>query len=825
MKAEHLGADCQNCPLRDAGFVPTQHPQGRPLSVAPDSVLRGEVLDASGKVVLGERKIAVVGEAPGFVETTYQKPFTGPSGKLLTSVLNHHGIRRSEVLLTNVCLCRPQDNATPPKAAIAACKPRLARELTEFGCTDILALGGTAGTLLVDNPGTITTLRIGPPKPLARWVHAGQSVLDGCHVIPTWHPAYCLRNADAFPALVTDVGKLKESNSEPWTEPEWRAADDPAHALQVIGRLQSLEGPLVLDIEVGFDKDEAFDHPNNYALLCVGIAYERGRAVVLGRRALADDAVVDGLRKLFRETPSGAPRKLIAHNGKFDLAGLYPVLGPLELWFDTMLASYCLDERPGNHGLKVLAVEKLGAPKYDDEIRKYIPRKGNYADIPEPILHKYNAYDVACTWALYEMFEESLTRTRMREVHDFLVKASNQLMYLELNGIAIDREYSNQLQSEYLARLEVIEAELDDIIRQSTGHIVDEEGELVWQKGINPRSPIQVKKYLDTQGVRVASTNEATLTVLLKRLPERAPCSRFVATLLRYRRQQKLYSTYIVGIRKRMYRGRIYTTYLLHGSTSGRLASRNPNLQNIVRDKEIRRQFSVSKPGNVFVQCDYKQAEARVMTFLAQDEYLREILSRQEPGYDFFNELSDQLYGVGNWKKEVERIRTKAFFYGIGYGREPYSIAQEYGMTPAEATRRYDAFMNLIPGIVAWQHGVQEHVLSGKPLITPFGRRRRFWLITEQNKKDVLNEALSYLPQSTASDICLRALIRLRPMLRGLGFLRLTIHDALVAECTEERQDEVSRLLAEVMAEEGRRFTDYVPWPVDISVGKSWGDL
>lgn len=800
MKAEHLGAECSTCPLRDAPYVPTAHPQGVVTSLPP----RGN----------GERKVAIVGEAPGFYEAElYGKPFTGPSGKLLATVLRHVGIKRSEVLLTNVCLCRPPDNATPPRAAISACKNRLAREIIDYGATDIVALGGTAGTLLVDHPGTITTLRVGPPKPLAFWVHGSEDPGRDIRVIPTWHPAYCLRSADAFPALVTDIGKLKEVSNGSWSEPVWRSFDDPADALKVIDELQQLEGPLVIDIEVGFDKDEGFDHPNNYSLLCVGICYARGKAVVLGERALADDDVANGLRTLLRS------HRLIGHNGKFDLEGLYPRLGALELWFDTMLASYCLDERPGNHGLKVLAVEKLGAPRYDEEIKKYVPRRGNYADIPRPILYRYNAFDVACTWELYELFSKRMDREQVRGVHDFLVSAANQLMYLELNGITIDQKYMAELAGQYLQRLSLIEDDLAEIVIGSTGHIDD--GPITY---INPRSPMQVKNYLETQGVKVASTNEATLTALLSRLSEGCAARRFAITLLRYRRQHKLYSTYIAGIRKRLYRGRIYTTYLLHGTTSGRLASRNPNLQNIVRDQEIRRQFSVSRPENVFVQCDYANAEARVMATLARDDYLRDILSNQTPGYKFFNELSDQLYGAGEWGKE-EYIRTKAFFYGIAYGRESYSIAQEFKVSAREADRQYREFLDLFPQVMQWQEDVRTRVLRGNPLVTPFGRRRRFWLITDQNKKEVLNEALSYLPQSTASDICLSALIRVRPMLRGLGFLRLTIHDALVAECAENRADEVSQLLSEVMVEEGRRFTDYVPFPVDVSIGKSWGDL
>lgn len=792
------GADCEVCPLRDGAMVPTQMPALEP----------------------GAQRIAIVGEAPGFSEATYGKPFMGPSGKLIKEVLRHQSVDPRKVMLTNVCLCRPPDNATPPKSAVAACKGRLARELREFAPTDIVALGGTAGTLLVDSPGTITSLRVGPPKTPARWLNAQDGTPLAARVIPTWHPAYCLRTADAFPALVTDIGKLKEDRREPWSEPSWRAFDDAPSALAAIEELYRLEGPLVVDIEVGFDKDVGFDHPNNFALLCVGIAYARGQAVVLGESALADGEVVNRLRQLLQSTSTGGSRRLVAHNGKFDLAGLYPTFGSLELWFDTMLASYCLDERPGNHSLGVLGIEKLGSPDWKHEIKKYIPKKGSYANIPRPILYKYNALDVCNTWLLFEMFEKQLEKQNLRELHDFLVRASNQLMYLELNGITIDRAYMAELEKAYLGRLEGIEETLDGIVITSTAHLGDEKK----MAGINPRSPMQVKKYLATQGANVASTNEETLHALLTRMPRGSAGRRFVETLLGYRRQHKLYSTYIAGFRKRMYRGRIYTTYLLHGTTSGRLASRNPNLQNVVRDAEIRRQFGVSKPGNVLIQCDYANAEARVMATLAQDEYLRQILSNQTPGYKFFNELSDQLYGPDKWGKE-EYIRTKAFFYGIAYGREAISIALEFKVPVATAQRQYDEFLGLFPQVMQWQESIKSHVLSGKPLITPFGRHRRFYLITDQNKKEVFNEALSFLPQSTASDICLSALIRVRPMLRGLGFVRLTIHDAIVVECAEERTGEVSELLSRTMAEEGARFTSYVPFPVDTSVGKSWGDL
>lgn len=627
--------------------------------------------------------------------------------------------------------------------------------------------------------------------------------------------------------MVTDIEKLNQSTLGAWEEPEWHYYDEPLMAATFLDNLirwQHATGKyeLVTDIEVGIEKDSAFDHPNMYQMLCVGLAWEKGQAGVIGEQALQSKQVWGRLIRLFRRS------RLVGHNGKFDLAGLYPHTGPLELWFDTMLAHYALDERPGTHGLKVLAVERLGAPAYDDEIKRFVPRGGNYAAIPREILYKYNALDVACTWNLYELFSAELDAPTtdewpypdlpvksLRDWHDFLVEASNQLMYLELNGITVDQQYNAYLSHEYLVKLGDAEEKLSELVKVATRGTIE---------GINPRSPKQVKEFYETQGLRLASTNKETLNGLAERLDPNSWAGQFTAGLLEHRFESKRYGTFVKGIRQRMYGGRVFTTYLLHGTTSGRLASRNPNLQNIVRDKAIRRQFVASKPGNVLVQADYKQAEGRAIAWLAQDEYLRDIFAN--PDKDLFDRLGLGLYkDLFDPKNKEQRVRTKAYFYGTAYGREHYSIAREYKLQLEEARRELEAFRASIPATVAWQEQIKARVWAGKDLVSPFGRRRRFALVTPQNADDVLKEALSYLPQSIASDICLSALIRLRPMLRGIGFIRLTIHDALVVEAPESRVADVQYMLRTEMVEAARRITDYVPFEVDVSVGHSWGDL
>ena len=797
---KHPLAKCEVCPLQAMKYVPSWLP--------------------------ANPKLAVVGEGPGFQEATRGEPFTGPSGKLLMTVLNHFHVRRDEVLLTNVVACRPPDNATPTASAIAACRPRLIDEVGQAG-VDVIAVGGTASSSLVDDNRTITATRVGPPK---QAVHAlRERAGHPIRVVPTWHPAYCLRNPDAFPTMVSDIAKAFRTEVPAWKEPDWRYYDEAPVAIQALEALLVLQETtgnyrLVVDIECGIEKDVVFDHPDRYQMLCVGLAYAKGKAIVIGEEAFKDDNVKALLEKLLTRS------KLIGHNLKFDLQGLWKYFKNLKAWFDTMIASYVLDERPGIHSLEANCVEKLGAPAWKNVLDQYIPRGGTYANVPRPILYKYNALDIANNWDLYELLEAELEEMGVpdpwpyddvapksaRDVHDFLVSAGNQLMYLELNGITVDLEYSQQLGVQYLEYLAELEKDLDATVNEGT------KGEIT---SINPRSPQQVKAFLEFwPNVAVLNTTAETLANLQKRTNSEHPLGIFLEKMLFHRKEQKKYSTYVRGIRRRVRRGRVFTTYLLHGSTSGRLASRNPNLQNIMRDKAIRNQFTVSKEDNVFVHCDYGQAEGRIIAWLARDAYLRSIFC--DPDQDLFDTLGARLYNVDPKDLDKEkRVRTKAYFYGLGYGREAFSIAKEYQLPVKVIQRDLDAFFDLMGEVRPWQRKIKQTVHTRQELITPFGRRRQFPLITRENRQDVEREALSYLPQSTASDVCLGALIELRPKLRGKGFMRLTIHDALVTECHKSKADEVGQIMQEVMLRKAAELTTYVPFKVDITVGTRWGEL
>jgi uracil-DNA glycosylase family 4 len=788
---KHPHAKCEECPLRESGlFVPSDGP--------------------------AKAKLAFVGEAAGRNEVNTGKPFTGQSGKLLDQVNGHHRIKRKDIFLSNATLCRPsgRQNTAPPASAVAACRPRLVHELQERGVDTVVALGNVASQSLLGSTEGVSKLRVGFGK--------DSPYLPGVRVLPTFHPAACLRSPDFFPSLVRDVGKVRKQHVA-WKEPEYKVFDDPDSAIAVIKELiKHHTDRLVIDIETDTDKDEAYDHPNNYEILCIGICYQKGKVVVIERNAFKDPGVIIWLRKLL------TCKKLGAQNGKYDLAGLYPVIGPLELSFDTMLYSYAKDERRGIHALATQGVEILGTPDWKGVLDKWNPHKNGYSVIPPDVLDKYNAFDCAVTWDLIEYYQKTLSPDLIRD-HDHRVKAANELVYVELNGIAIDIAYNTKLMTEYLDRLAPLEERMQEVIDVSfLLGTSGEDGASYAHPNFNPRSPKQVQEVLKAFGAHLVDTREDTLKLLAERVPPDSYLFEFLTLLLKHRREAKLYGTYVKGIRKRLFRGRVYPSFLLHGTTTGRLACRNPNLQNIPRQSSIRAQFVPSRPGRVFVQCDYSQAELRVLTWLAQEEYFRVIFN--DDSRDLFNELTPVLYGnvdgLNAAARKEKRIRVKAYVYGLSYGREAGSIAQEFRIPVAEAAAGMEAFFGVIPAVVAYQRSVRDQIRDKGVLETPFGRRRRFHLITDDNFIDCYKEGLAFRPQSISSDICLRAFYTARPALKGKALIRNIVHDSILAECEESDAEYVSRTLDEIMLQSAYDLVgDYVEFKTEATVGNSWGEV
>jgi DNA polymerase-1 len=259
------------------------------------------------------------------------------------------------------------------------------------------------------------------------------------------------------------------------------------------------------------------------------------------------------------------------------------------------------------------------------------------------------------------------------------------------------------------------------------------------------------------------------------------------------------------------------------------LSSRNPNLQNIPRGKTIKR-FFIAEEGNVFVNADYNQLEARVVCCEAKEESLRTIFS--DPTRDIFWEFAREEFGPD--ATPGHRQIYKRVVHGTNYGMGPQTMADQmnsdaelFGLSlrydKMRARKLQDRYFRIVPGLTKWQDSVKREIFeSHNDLVTPFGRHRRFWLITRENKKDIEHEGIAFKPQSIASDICLRALVECHR--RGIQ-LRLTVHDSLLAECAEDQAQDVAREMEQVMLASAAEYSTYCKFAVEIGIGKSWADV
>jgi uracil-DNA glycosylase family 4 len=760
--------------LQDEGDAPVETKR-HPLAKCPQCPFFTDDFAYVGSVGPDKADIAFVGQNPGSAEIRTGRPFMGPSGRLLDKVLEHYHIDRKEVLIANACACthKNNNNIKPSPAAIQACRPRLMQELKDRGVKKIVSLGNVPSQSILRTKTVISNLRVGPYR-------ENQSELPGVKIIPTFHPAACLRSSASFPSMVNDIGKLVVEPPA-WEEPYYTVWDTEKGALQALKVLKRKYKRFTVDIETDLDKEKTFDHPNKYKLLCIGMAWSRNRSIVFGQKACRYKSVRLAIADLLGQDDA----ELIFQNGKFDTAGLYAKgIRNLRLWHDTMYESYVLDERTGIHGLKYQGVEKLGCPRWDEEIDKYLGKgkQKRYGTIPKPILYKYNAYDTAATYGLDEYNMALIEADNYREpirpradgeqwglarLHEFICLAAEGFMLTEYNGFAVDLPYNKELQKEYRAEIERLERTLASIVGP-----------------LNPRSPMQVKDALHELGVSIpkkrnakgelAETTDAeALHMMLDREKKRPsnpkqlrafiqdkkgknvlgpevavvvkdPAVQFLGAMLEHRKVSKLDGTYVSGLQKYVDNGRVYIGAIqLHSTTTGRLSQRKPSLQVIPRGDKLRRQYKVSNPDHVLIESDYKQLELRVLTWLAQEPYFQEIFS--DPSRDLFSELEPVIKPERSSRsvtsKKDRRNVIKCFVYGLAYGREAQSIADELDMPVAIAQQMLRDFFKTIPNIVNFREQTKLQALSGQDLITPFGRRRRFWLITDQNKKDIQNEA------------------------------------------------------------------------------------
>ena len=731
--------------------------------------------------------LVIVGEAPGEQEVRKGEPFIGMSGVLLRKLLQEVGIDDTQVWITNSCLCRPPKNATPPSSAIDACNDRLMEELQ--GCTKILTLGATALTA-VYGPTSIASVR-----GARLWIDQ-----VGAYCIPTYHPAAVLRSPDYFPDLISDIQLLKDCPTE-YEEPEPPPAYTVIETLEDLRKMMckvALHDPthIALDLETtGLDEVED-------EILVMGI-YDGVEIFIVTADVLYNNAPALAILKDFLEAESNV---WVAQNGpQFDRKFILYQLGiNWNVDFDCMLAHYVMDERQGSHGLKTLARKYFQAPEYDSAIKG---GKGRLDELPKNQLYQYLAYDVYYTHKLAWVLADELNEQGLRHIHDdILLPASHALGEIEHQGILIDQHH-----------LKVLGAQFEKDIAAATIELQLE----TENPKFNPNSPKQVGEYLYGK-LKLRPTGTKTGKVELNELNHP-----FAKKILELRQKQKLNSTYVRGLLERVSEdGRIRASFLLHGTVTGRLSSRDPNLQNIpARAGVIIRDAFVAPQGWTLLEADYNQLELRIAAFYSRDPNMCKTFAGEE---DIHARVARAIFGLqlDDPVTSDQRYAAKFVDFGIVYGRGARSLAEgELDCSIRKAQQFLDNFLGGFPVLHKWMINNQRLAVRQGYIESAFGRKRRFALVTGNNKHEIERQAVNAPIQSAASDINLMSLTRLHNRLDPkVAHILVTVHDSLLFEVKKGHEEEVMKIIHEEMVDNAPLEAPF-RFSIDCKQGIRWGSL
>ena len=672
-------------------------------------------------------------------------------------------------------------------------------------------------------------------------------------IMPSVHPSFLMRGGGSYQKFKRDINyALDINNGMPrlqWRDPQYEVAQDKDDVHRFIQETCN-DARRLNDYEIGADiETDGFDHIDN-KILCTGWCIDPSKVYIVPERLMPFLATFEVNYSPFLNAGfNNGTFEWTWHNGKFDIKFLRSLgVEKAGVDQDTMLMSYTMEERGGFHDLDQVAADELGAPNHKDMLDEYLPsKKESYRSIPENILWEYLAKDVSKTKAMSRQMLPRIQADTLnnRLYHKVLLPASELLSQVEHNGMYIDmiKQQANvvefqSIMKEHHAVLNESVLEIDpDASYKTSGTKANGGGLIV--KGINPNSPKQLSELLYSK-LKLGSTAKGTGAEVLEKLPN-IPV---VRALKAYRKAAKAYGTFVKPLPQQVSSDlRVHSTFLLHGTGTGRLASRSPNLQNQIRDPRIRDQFRAEE-GNILCEMDLDQAELRCLAALSGDEALCHIY--ETAGLSLHKEVSFDLWGE-DWPANYKRIdefgkndtlyieareqymRTKALNFGIVYGREAGSIATEFEIPVADAQFMIDGWANKFPDAWKFIRKCRNAPIKGQNLVTPFGRRKRAGVIAREKIRDLQNEASNFPHQSIASDITLMSAVKAAPWLteRGIKIVNL-VHDAIIVELKDDKElfKTMARHVTGIMEQTPIDWgITRIPFSADAKLGHSWGDL
>jgi DNA polymerase-1 len=496
------------------------------------------------------------------------------------------------------------------------------------------------------------------------------------------------------------------------------------------------------------------------------------------------------------------------------------------LSFDTMLAEWLCDPSSRNLGLKNLAWVRLGVEMTEiDELIGSGRNQRTMAEVAISAAAPYAAADAAVCLALKEQLEAELKEKDQLELfHALEMPLVPVLAAMEQAGILVDEDFLQEFGDQLETRL----ADIEKQVYEYVGH------------PFNLNSPQQLSEVLfddlelepPDRARKTASGYYSTAASVLEELRQASPV---VDLVLENREVAKLKSTYADALQDQINpeTGRVHTSYNQTGSVTGRLASSDPNLQNIpIRTdlgRQIRRAF-IAKPDFVLLAVDYSQIELRIVAHMAEDKAMIEAFAQDQ---DIHATTAAAVFDVDLEEvDEAMRRRAKGVNFGLIYGMSPFGLTRTTDLTLAEAEDFVDAYFERFPGVKTYLDSTRQQARQLGYVQTLRGRRRYFPQleqggppVSQQAKNRAEREAINAPIQGTAADIIKQAMLELPVALAEEKLeakMLLQVHDELVLEVRQTHLDDTLKLVRQVM-ENAEELA--VPLKTEAKAGRNWYEM
>jgi DNA polymerase-1 len=506
----------------------------------------------------------------------------------------------------------------------------------------------------------------------------------------------------------------------------------------------------------------------------------------------------------------------IMHDAKFAQGLLGVAITPAD---DVQLMAYALEAGAHGFGLEELSALHLGHDAIaHDEVTGAGRARLAYEAVPVERASAHMGELADITWRLWRLLRPRLRTegalTLYEQVDRPLVAV---LLAAERAGIAVDETELRRLSADFAQRMAVMEAEIHRLAGAS----------------FNLGSPKQLGEVLFERlglpgGKRMKTGAWGTDAQVLQSLADEG--HEIPVLVLEWRQLAKLKSTYADALVSEIDpgTGRVHTRYAMAATTTGRLSSVDPNLQNIpIRTEEggrIRRAF-IAASGMRLISADYSQIELRLLAHQADIPALRDSFAR---GEDIHARTASEVFGVPMAQMDAAtRRRAKAINFGIIYGISAFGLARQLGIGGGEAKIYIEAYFTRYPGIRGYMDATREFARAHGYVLTPFGRRCYVPGIGDRNparRAYAERQAINAPLQGGAADIIKRAMVRLPGALAAAGLsarLLLQVHDELLLEAPEDEAEATAAVAQRVM--QGAAVLA-VPLVVDTGIGASWAE-